>query len=956
MLDWQGKKWVKVIAVTVVFTFLVYDIAWAMDFSPIAITASPSAEAPGLIPRIGNFISKSILKKDHKEELPEETEVSFRTQLVPRKDYGESSGFQRMESVKQMIKRQMEQMRRRQQIEEDRRQRDISNYSVNKGLYLDGVEKAQEAQDITQKVMKARGQTFEAAGALTEFSYVKNKDGSTIYYKDGLPSRMLDEPIYDNLGNFSLKDTYDMTYDSKKLLTSYNADVTDSFGSVSNIQWRNGRYSDDSVWWASSDTNAGKYLLGYTEIITDPYGTTIVRDWSTDRSSYNSDKRVLSYNEIVKDAAGNILSTTDWSGGIYDGDNLVGYHQKSTDAYGNITITDWDGKFEKERMTGSHSIDAQINKDGTTSTSENTTTYTYDASNKAIDALGTTTINGEAKDVNGMAIYTYTGTTTQNYEMVNGQLKLSYTTTVMDQENVDSSTSHTSTRFDYIYGANNLLVDASEISTTEGEDIFGSRYTSTTVSEYDIIASQPRRVSSDTESVSETIFGTDTDSNTHVEYMYDELGNYAGDGAAGYTDTTGINLFGEASSTHTENVYQIINGQPRLMSTQTGPNLVNPSLDLGLTLSGIEESLFGIARAPEAEREAKIAEVAQELGIERKSIVDLTIENVTAVMTWLWRESTNIVNCAVQSLKSIFQTRGIEVKQEELAKDAILVDVLTGVLTPETAKGELMLSMYAIVKSAEKRGLILQGANITIDQLKNITLPVIARLAVKEHFIVVTQVTDAEVTYIDNGAEVTEDITEFSYKWDGNILVTQLPENAEVLTVSQMKEIRAADPDYTDHDNKPTDAPNYYDPSIEREDGTGVGDGEIYREDYSDGHRIWENTSDWEWDADKGEEGEWVWHEEYNLSFNGIRDVQNNPTPADGRTWTPGDSKDPFPNPGDKTSDYGYDDANKTYDQKNNGNPDWSKTSDASPDDYWTDNSIWNWNSETGGWEWKESY
>nr|MBC8473308.1 hypothetical protein [Candidatus Omnitrophota bacterium] len=949
MLDWQGKKWVKVIAISVVVAFLAYDVAWAMDFSPIAITASPSADAPGLIPRIGNFISKSILKRDHKEELPEETEISFRTQLVPRKKYGESSGFQRIDSVKNLIKRQMEQMRRRQQIEEDRRQRDINNYNVNKGLYMDGVEKAQEAQDITEKVMKARGQTFQAAGALSEFSYTKNKDGSTIYYQDGLPSRILDEPIYDSMGNFSLKNTYDMSYDSKRLLTSYDADVTDSFGSVSKIRWRSGRYSSDSVWWAGSDTNAGKYLLGYTEIITDPYGTTIVRDWSTDRSSYGGDKKVLSYNEIVKDATGNILSTTAWSGGTYDGDNLVGYHQESEDAYGNVTVTDWDAEFDGKKMTKAHSIDTQINKDGTTSVSENTTAYTYDASNKAIDALGTTTINGEAQDVNGMTIYTYTGTTTQCYEMINGQLKLSYTTTVMDQDNIDTSSSHTETRFDYIYGSNNLLVDASEISTTTGQDVFGSGYTSATISEYDIISSQPRRVSSDTDSVSETIFGTETASNTHVEYMYDELGNYTGDGATGYTDTTGINLFGEAFSTHTGNKYEIINGQPRLISTQTDPNLINPSLDLGLMLSEIEETLVDIAEAPETKK----AEVAQEFGIQQKSIIDITLEAITSIMTWLWKNSTNLINCAIQSLKNLFQGRNIEVKEEELAKDAILIDVLTGVLTPETAKGELMLSMYSIVKTAEKRGLILQGANITIDQLKNITLPVIARLAVEEHFIAITRVTDSEVTYMDNGAEVTEDIIEFSYKWDGNVLAMQLPQDTKVLTVVEMKSIKGSDPSYND----PLKPPLIYDsegnpvyPLSNPDTGLPYADSNASEQSYLDGTCTWTNNSTW--NPDTGS-----WDVSWSVTWTYTDPITGQPR-TENRTYGENDNvpDDPFPNPNPPT----HDPEAPLLPEDPGWQPPVAPTPDAWPADNstlkYSDNSSWQWNTQSGSWEWTQSY
>jgi len=62
MLNWQEKTWVKVIAMTLVITFLAYDIAWSMDFSPFNISHNrPAVTGPGLFSKIGSFISKTIL-------------------------------------------------------------------------------------------------------------------------------------------------------------------------------------------------------------------------------------------------------------------------------------------------------------------------------------------------------------------------------------------------------------------------------------------------------------------------------------------------------------------------------------------------------------------------------------------------------------------------------------------------------------------------------------------------------------------------------------------------------------------------------------------------------------------------------------------------------------------------------------------------------------------------------
>ena len=67
MLDWQKKKWIKVIASILVITFLAYDVAWAMDFTPLhTVTNTPATS--GFLPRITNFISEHILKRTSKAE------------------------------------------------------------------------------------------------------------------------------------------------------------------------------------------------------------------------------------------------------------------------------------------------------------------------------------------------------------------------------------------------------------------------------------------------------------------------------------------------------------------------------------------------------------------------------------------------------------------------------------------------------------------------------------------------------------------------------------------------------------------------------------------------------------------------------------------------------------------------------------------------------------------------
>ncbi|MFA5389318.1 MAG: cysteine peptidase family C39 domain-containing protein, partial [Candidatus Omnitrophota bacterium] len=941
MLDWQSKKWIKVIAVILVVTFISYDIAWSIDFSPLPLTKTSTS---GFFPKITNFIFEKILHKTDKSNKPDETEVSFRSQLVPTKKYEERSGFSRLEAVREMIKRQMDDLGKRQNIEAERNKAIYNQYQINKNLYMQDMEKGQGAQAIQDQLMKARGETMEAAAAGGEFSYTMNKDGSRVNYTDGLATSSYNEPVYDGLGQLlGRKNTLNMKYDSRRLLMSYDSEMTDMFGNRTTVRWCDAVYSDDSIWWAGSDTNAGKYLLGYKEITTDSSGATTVREWSTARSGYDG-KKLSNYNEIFKDAAGSVVSTSIWSDPVYDGDTLMAYHQKTTDSYGNVTLNEWSGTFENKKMLSTHSIDTQINADGTTSVTENTVNYKYNDANEITGAEGVSIVNGSAQDINGYTIYTYSGSSNQYYGMVNGFLKTLYTTSATEQVNVDGSTSATNSRFDYIYDTRtNLLIDASEVSVTEGQDVYGSKYTSRTTSEYDIISGQPKRTSSDTATEGENIFGGSTVTENHVEYIYDEFGNFTDTGARGYTRTTGMNIFGEVSSTYTVNEYEIINGQPKLVATETGSDIVNPSGELGATLKEIEDILTGLVGKSSAEVQQEAQRLA---GVEAAAefVANLTTDYVNNIMAWLWKTSTNVINCAINALKNIFGAKSIDVKEEAIVKDALLVDILSGAITPENAAGEIKFSFYSILKSAEKQGVILKGANITIDQLKSITFPAVVRIN-DTHFVLVTEISNGKVIYLDNGIETSEDIDDFKYKWDGNVLTAQLPQGAAELTIKEMLEIRGSDETaLTDYDNPPT---------VSDSDGNTIEPGESSEPlTYLDGTCKWINNYTWNG-------SEWVGG--FSVEWDYANPFNSGDRKHVVKTWVYGESAptEPYSAP-DHSEPQGneiiYIPEKAVPTGADAGDPVGGTPAFNTPDSGWKDNSGWQWNGDADGWVWVESY
>ena len=159
MLDWQNKKWIKVIAVIVIASFLSYDVAWATEFSPVSLSTNSI-----------NKSSLSSLYQSNRSEEDEEIELSFRSQLIPTKKYQERSGFLRMEAMKNEMKRRKDEIRKHREIEANRVKKNITDYNINKGLYLNAVEKAKEEQSITEQVMKARGATMGLAADAGGFS------------------------------------------------------------------------------------------------------------------------------------------------------------------------------------------------------------------------------------------------------------------------------------------------------------------------------------------------------------------------------------------------------------------------------------------------------------------------------------------------------------------------------------------------------------------------------------------------------------------------------------------------------------------------------------------------------------------------------------------------------------------------------------------------------------------
>jgi YD repeat-containing protein len=210
---------------------------------------------------------------------------------------------------------------------------------------------------------------------------------------------------------------------------------------------------------------------------------------------------------------------------------------------------------------------------------------------------------------------------------------------------------------------------------------------------------------------------------------------------------------------------------------------------LGLTLDDVSPSLQGDT-APSSLRGGEAAEA------------------ISSIVSWLEGQSLHFGDSAFDTVISLLKSAGINKSFEDIGKDALKVDMLTGVITSQT-KGDLLISMYAMRKAAQVSGLNLYSQKLTWDGLKSslrapeggeaISSPLIAHIDGK-HYVLVKSIDDTKgtITYIDptvgaGGQEMTVSRAEFMETWKGYSLSKELPQNpARQLNVTQEKNIRGS--------------------------------------------------------------------------------------------------------------------------------------------------------------------
>ncbi|MCG3177196.1 MAG: hypothetical protein MOGMAGMI_02164 [Candidatus Omnitrophica bacterium] len=205
------------------------------------------------------------------------------------------------------------------------------------------------------------------------------------------------------------------------------------------------------------------------------------------------------------------------------------------------------------------------------------------------------------------------------------------------------------------------------------------------------------------------------------------------------------------------------------------------------------------------------AQYAATLGLGTDEIIPLTTTDAAAILEWLDAQSLHFGQSAFLSLEALLDQKGISYAREDIAVKTILVDVLSGVITPMDKDGDLLLSVHALRKVGSLYGLGSLALRLDWQDLVDAyrtdpSARIIAHIN-GVHYVVITGIdeTAGTITYIDMGAgadksnqTVTATQSDWLKVWEGDTLSSQeatLGVEARVskeLSLERMKEVRGS--------------------------------------------------------------------------------------------------------------------------------------------------------------------
>lgn len=408
------------------------------------------------------------------------------------------------------------------------------------------------------------------------FAYIPHSDGQIDYFKDGLLIRTENERVVDQFGNLSLKNTFNIQYDDRRLMISYEATVTDNLGNVTRQHWYGATYSGDSLYYGNNETVANRNITEYYLEEIDSAGNVKLTHWQA--LSYEG-KLVRAFHERIEDSVYGIADftrtniqyycdnpnyvtsyheegigtdglayTLDRTGvGYNEAGQLVGYHEVlyTTQIDGTVTKTTTDATFiyidvpkqfgsdtdaDPDRLLQSLITTVTENADGSTRTETTVTDYTYDAGLTLINAVGHSDYSGQearwyeytdaqghslirSEDADGNVTYSYVDPDTLETVYVAAD---QVTATLKDGNKFQG---HTDTQYEIFFGMP-MAKETHAVTSYYGHSISDSellRIDDSTITYTNGLVNNLRRVLTGSEHTVTTYPGTDPD-NTHTSF------------------------------------------------------------------------------------------------------------------------------------------------------------------------------------------------------------------------------------------------------------------------------------------------------------------------------------------------------------------------------------------------------------------------------------------------------
>ncbi|MBN2453704.1 MAG: hypothetical protein JXB40_05555 [Candidatus Omnitrophica bacterium] len=180
--------------------------------------------------------------------------------------------------------------------------------------------------------------------------------------------------------------------------------------------------------------------------------------------------------------------------------------------------------------------------------------------------------------------------------------------------------------------------------------------------------------------------------------------------------------------------------------------------------------------------------------------VSITADDITRIAAWLSGQNLHFGRSAANIIGNLLADKGTPYAYDDLIRDVILVDILTGTINKFT-EAELLISAHALDKVASIYGLDLTPVKLSFEELQEAVGSAAPEKVVVliggNHYVIVTDIdtTNDEITYIEtskgpSGETVKTSVEEFKDVWQGGYALVQgepLNESAKLTTYQAMK-------------------------------------------------------------------------------------------------------------------------------------------------------------------------